>query len=145
VAGYMLISTDIRLFLSVAWLAPILFVLNRVYLRKSASMWQDVREAWTRVSTNLAENITGMRVVTAFNRQAPNLDVFNHLQQTNTNQNVTLSRVTGGLLAHPQGQAHGARHGRSSSSARCWTRLGRLEGRAQMKYSYRPGANVTSS
>ncbi len=95
VAAYMLISTDIRIFLSVAWLAPILFVLNRVYLRKSASMWQDVREAWTRVSTNLAENITGMRVVTAFNRQAPNLDAFNALQADNTFQNVTLSRVTG--------------------------------------------------
>ena len=50
------------------------------------SQWQIVREGWTRVSTNLAENITGMRVVTAFNRQDPNLGVFNTLQEANTDQ-----------------------------------------------------------
>ena len=49
-------------------------------------MWQVVREGWTRVATNMAENITGMRVVTAFNRQTPNLGVFNRLQEDNTAQ-----------------------------------------------------------
>ena len=55
-------------------------------------MQQVVREGWTRVSTNLAENITGMRVVTAFNRQDPNLDVFNRLQDDNTDNNVAVAR-----------------------------------------------------
>ena len=43
--------------------------------------WQVVREGFTRLSTNLAENITGMRVVTAFNRQDPNIVRFNDLQR----------------------------------------------------------------
>jgi ATP-binding cassette, subfamily B, bacterial len=96
VAAVMLATTtDWRLFVSVAWLGLVLVYANRVYLRKAASMWQTVREGWTRVSTNMAENITGMRVVTAFNRQMPNLGVFNRLQQNNTNNNVAMSRVNG--------------------------------------------------
>lgn len=93
-AGYLL-YTDWRLFLSVAWLGVILFYCNRIYLKKTLAMYQVVREGFTRVSTNLAENITGMRVVTAFNRQDPNLDVFNRLQEVNTSNNVSVARVTG--------------------------------------------------
>jgi ATP-binding cassette subfamily B protein len=93
-AGYLL-YTDVRLFLSVAWLGPVLYFCNRIYLKKTAAMYQAVREGFTRVSTNLAENITGMRVVTAFNRQDPNLDVFNRLQDLNTANNVSVARVSG--------------------------------------------------
>ena len=90
-AGY-LVWTDYRLFLSVAWLGVVLFYFNRLFLKHTASMYQVVREGFTRVSTNLAENITGMRVVTAFNRQDPNLSVFNRLQETNTSNNVSVAR-----------------------------------------------------
>ncbi len=95
IAAVMLFYTDWRLFLSVAWLGPIIFGLNHYYRTKSASYHQIAREGWTRVSTNLAENITGMRVVTAFNRQGPNLGVFNSLQNDNTYNNVNVARVNG--------------------------------------------------
>jgi len=95
VAASMLLYTDARLFLSVAWLGPIIFALNHYYRTKSTRYHQIAREGWTRVSTNLAENITGMRVVTAFNRQIPNLGVFNSLQRDNTYNNVAVARVNG--------------------------------------------------
>ena len=95
VAAVMLATTDRRLFLAVAPLGVLLFVLNRVYLKRSAVMSQVAREGWTRVSTNLAENITGMRVVAAYNRQEPNLGNFNALQERNTDNNVRLSRLNG--------------------------------------------------
>jgi ATP-binding cassette subfamily B protein len=95
IAGAMLLYTDWRLFLSVAWLAPVVAVCNYVYRKTASGMQQTAREGWTRVSTNLAENITGMRVVTAFNRQEPNLDVFNTLQDWNTYNNVRVARVNG--------------------------------------------------
>ncbi len=95
VAAIMLLRTDWRLFLSVAWLAPILYVMND-YFRKGVSYrWQVAREWFTRVSTNLAENITGVRVVTAFNRQSLNLDTFNSMQVRNTLNNVWAARLNG--------------------------------------------------
>lgn len=88
-------TTDIRLFLSVAWLGLLLLLANHVYFQKATVLFQRAREGWTRVSTNMAENITGMRVVTAFNRQVPNLGVFNLLQVNNTNNNVQVARLNG--------------------------------------------------
>ena len=95
IAAIYMVHEDARLFLSIVWLGPVLYVLSRVYHRKAARGYQVAREGFTRVSTNLAENITGMRVVTAFNRQDPNLDVFNGLQQINTVNNMAVSRVNG--------------------------------------------------
>jgi ATP-binding cassette subfamily B protein len=95
VSGGMLLNTEPRLFLAVAWLGPILFVLNRAYRQRAAVLYQIVREGWTRVSSNLAENITGVRVVTAFNRQSFNLDVFDNLQVRNTGNNVRAARANG--------------------------------------------------
>ena len=94
-AAVMLATTDWRLFAAVAPLGVLLFVVNRLYLKKSAALNQVAREGWTRVSTNLAENITGMRVVAAFNRQEPNLGVFNLLQERNTENNVRVARLNG--------------------------------------------------
>jgi ABC-type multidrug transport system fused ATPase/permease subunit len=95
VAASMLLYTDWRLFLAVAWLGPIIYALNFYYKKTAGRMQQVAREGWTQVSTNLAENITGMRVVTAFNRQEPNLGVFNSLQRRNTYNNVAIARVNG--------------------------------------------------
>lgn len=94
-AAMMLSYTPWQLFVSVAWLGIILMICNRIYHKRAAAMWQVVREGFTRVSTNLAENITGMRVVTAFNRQSPNLASFNNLQVVNTVNNVHTARING--------------------------------------------------
>ena len=88
-------TTDIRLFLFRRLARHRAALRQQVYFTKAASMWQTVREGWTRVSTNMAENITGMRVVTAFDRQVPNLGVFNRLQTNNTNNNVHDVRING--------------------------------------------------
>lgn len=94
-AGAMLALTEVRLFLAVAWLAPVLYALNHFYRTRAALQWQVAREGFTRLSTNLAENITGVRVVTAFNRQVWNLAAFNRLQDANTDNNVRLAQING--------------------------------------------------
>ena len=98
-AAGMLLYTEWRLFLAVSWLGLVLVLLNNVYRRRIAHAWQVVREGFTRVSTNLAENITGVRVVTAFNRQDPNLAIYNRLQDANTANNLAAARING--LYHP--------------------------------------------
>jgi ATP-binding cassette, subfamily B, bacterial len=94
-AFMMAFFTDWRLFLAVAWLGPVLLITNRLFRKKIGYQWQVVREGFTRVSTNLAENITGVRVVTAFHRQDPNLGAFNTLQVDNTVNNVQAARLNG--------------------------------------------------
>lgn len=95
VAGAMLLWTEPRLFLAVVWLGPVLFLTNQYFRRRIAAAHQVAREGYTRVATNLAENITGVRVVSAFNRQNFNLGVFNRLQEANTANNVRAARING--------------------------------------------------
>src|SRR5438552_736451 len=49
----------------------------------------------TGARTNLAGNINGMRVVTAYNRQEDNLAYFNSLQDLNTVNNVRVGSING--------------------------------------------------
>jgi len=93
-AGFIL-HESVALFLSIAWLGVVVALLNKAFQKRSAVMYQITREGFTRVSTNLAENITGMRVVMAFNRQNPNLGVFNKLQFINTDNNVANAQLNG--------------------------------------------------
>jgi ATP-binding cassette subfamily B protein len=95
ICAVMLLLTDWRIFLGVIWLVPIIYFVNRRFIKKSGAQWQIVREGFTRLSTNLAENITGMRVVTAFNRQDPNITRFNDLQAVNTRNNAVTARING--------------------------------------------------
>lgn len=94
-AGVMILLTDWRLFLAVCWLAPLLAFCNLHYRRKIAAAWQIARAGYSKVASNLAENITGVRVVSAFNRQDENLDYFNELQEENTTNNIRTAHVNG--------------------------------------------------
>jgi ATP-binding cassette subfamily B protein len=94
-AAAMLLIADWRLFLSVCWLAPVMICTNQIYRKKIAVSWQRVRAGWSRVASNLAENITGVRVVSAFNRQEQNLERFNELQVDNTENNLKAANVNG--------------------------------------------------
>jgi len=95
VAVFMIAKTDWRIAVAVLWLGPVLYWMNTVYKRRIGAKWRTVREGYTKVSTNLAENISGMRVVTAFNRQSENLSVFNDLQAANTDNNVGAAVLNG--------------------------------------------------
>jgi ABC-type multidrug transport system fused ATPase/permease subunit len=94
-AAVMMLWTDWRIFLAVVWLGPLIYAVNWIFIRKAGRQHQIVREGFTRLSSNLAENITGMRVVTAFNRQDPNLTTFNALQDQNTINNLKNARING--------------------------------------------------
>lgn len=91
----MILYIDWRLFVAVAWLAPILTFCNALYRRRIGRQWQILRATFSRLSSNLAENITGVRVVSAFNRQEENLHRFNELQDENTANNLRLANTTG--------------------------------------------------
>jgi ATP-binding cassette subfamily B protein len=95
VASAMMLATEPRLFAAVIGIAPFLYAANFFFRRKLANAWQVVREGYTRVAANLAENITGVRIVTAFHREALNLAAFDRLQLANTSNNVRAARWNG--------------------------------------------------
>ncbi|HWB53017.1 MAG TPA: ABC transporter ATP-binding protein [Tepidisphaeraceae bacterium] len=95
IAAIFLLQTDWRIFVAICWLGPVIYLANVFYKMRAMVLQQIAREGYTRISTNLAENITGMRVVMAFNRQVPNLRAFNALQEKNTRNNVNVARING--------------------------------------------------
>jgi ATP-binding cassette subfamily B protein len=95
VATCMLIYSDWRIALSVLWLGPCLYFMNMFYRKRIGAKWRIIREHVTRMSTNLAENINGMRVVTAYNRQEENLTTFNAMQDLNTFHNIGAAMING--------------------------------------------------
>jgi ABC-type multidrug transport system fused ATPase/permease subunit len=95
VAATMLVIADWRIALGTLWLGPVLYLMNNFYRKRIGAQYRIAREHFTRVSTNLAENINGMRVVTAYNRQEDNLAYFNTLQDTNTSNNVRVGQMNG--------------------------------------------------
>jgi len=94
-AGALILYTDWRLFLAVAWLAPVLTLANHLYREKIGVQHQITRQGYSRVASNLAENITGVRVVSAFHRQDVNLERFNELQEINTSNNIRSAHYSG--------------------------------------------------
>lgn len=94
-AGVMIFITDWRLFCAVAGLSPLLALANQWYRRTIGHYHQLTHQGYSRVASNLAENVTGVRVVSAFNRQDANLERFNELQEVNTTNNVRTANLNG--------------------------------------------------
>ena len=94
-AAGMLFWTEPSLFLAVAWLGPVLAMCDHMYRRKAAEIYQTVRASWNPIASNLTENITGVRVVNAFERQEHNLRIFHTLQDRNEEDNMAAARLNG--------------------------------------------------
>ena len=95
VSVIMLFICDWRVACAILWLGPVVYFMNRFYRKRIGTQYRVVREHFTRVTTNLVENINGMRVVTAYNRQEDNLSHFNGLQDWNTVNNVSAAMMSG--------------------------------------------------
>jgi ATP-binding cassette subfamily B protein len=96
-ATVMICKTDIRLFWATVWLVPIMTFLSARFGSRITRAWQKVRHHSSKVGSNQAENIAGVKVVAAFNRQKENLEEYNDLQRKNTHFNVWASRQSGAV------------------------------------------------
>ena len=63
---------DWKLFSLMLLLAPIIWVVNERYRREMSRRLRKVQESWSRVSSTLAESVSGIRVTQAFVRQEIN-------------------------------------------------------------------------
>ncbi len=82
-----------RLALAVVATIPILFVLTILFRRKIADAYRKVRRLASQITANIAENISGIRVVQSFVRQSRNLERFDDLNRENVAANVRAARI----------------------------------------------------
>jgi ATP-binding cassette subfamily B protein len=89
----MMLFYNWRLALAVSVTIPPLFVMTYLFRRKVADAYRDVRRAASRITANIAENISGIRVVQSFVRQDKNLAVFDELNRENMAAQVYAAKV----------------------------------------------------
>jgi ABC-type multidrug transport system fused ATPase/permease subunit len=82
-----------RLFIAVILVIPFMALASEIFRRSGIKAYRSVQESLTRVTAYLAENISGVRVVQAFCREALNLDRFRNLTITHKNNVVHASVV----------------------------------------------------
>jgi ATP-binding cassette subfamily B protein len=103
-AGQMLIASGImlyydwRLFLVVLALAPVLWALNHQFRRRLSRSHRAIQESFSRVTSALAESVSGIRVTQGFVREDINAGEFSELVEDHSRYSTDLARVTGVFL-----------------------------------------------
>ncbi|HZL13701.1 MAG TPA: ABC transporter ATP-binding protein, partial [Verrucomicrobiae bacterium] len=85
---------DWKLFSLMVLLAPIIWFLNKNYQRQMAHRMRKVQESWSRVSSTLAESVSGIRVTQAFVRHDVNAEFFQKLIDTHGENNVGVAQAS---------------------------------------------------
>jgi ATP-binding cassette subfamily B protein len=85
---------DWKLFSLMVLLAPIIWFLNKNYQQEMARRMRKVQESWSRVSSTLAESVSGIRVTQAFVRHEVNAGFFQKLIDTHGENNVGVAQAS---------------------------------------------------
>ncbi len=94
----MMAWADVRLFAALVFMVPGLWLTNYLFRQRVSEAWRDVREWTSRITANVAENISGIRVVQAFTRENTNLAAFNELQDHAVASHMRAARIFGVYL-----------------------------------------------
>jgi ATP-binding cassette subfamily B protein len=98
VAAVAMLWANWRLFLVVLAIAPILWYLNRAFRQRISRVYRAVSESFSRITSSLAEAISGIRVTQGFVRQDINAGLFSELVFDHSRFNVETARVSGFFL-----------------------------------------------
>ncbi len=93
-----LLFLDLQLGLITMIVLPLLIGTMMVWQPLARKAFVEVRRTISIVNGELNQNITGVRIVQAMNRQDRNLGGFNDLNSTHREANMTASRLSAGLL-----------------------------------------------
>src|ERR1700722_12360682 len=75
-------------------LAPIIWVVNENYRHEMSRRLRKVQESWSRVSSTLAESVSGIRVTQAFVRHEVNAGFFQKLIDMHGENNVGVAQAS---------------------------------------------------
>jgi ABC-type multidrug transport system fused ATPase/permease subunit len=83
-----------KLFCLMVVLAPVIWVVNENYRKEMSRRLRKVQESWSRVSSTLAESVSGIRVTQAFVRQDVNAGFFRKLINVHGENNVGVAQAS---------------------------------------------------
>ena len=85
---------DWRLFLVVAAMAPVLWMVNNHFRMKFSRLTRASQDSFSRVTATLAESVSGIRVTQGFVRQKTNSGLFRSLLADHSRYNIALARTS---------------------------------------------------
>ncbi len=85
---------DWKLFSLMVLLAPVIWFVNKNYQYEMARRMRKVQESWSRVSSTLAESVSGIRVTQAFVRHEVNAGFFQKLIDVHGENNVGVAQAS---------------------------------------------------
>lgn len=93
-AAIVMIWSDWIMFLVVAGMAPVLWLINNHFRMQLSRLSRASSESFSRVTATLAESVGGMRVTQGFVRQETNLGLFRSLLADHARYNIALARTS---------------------------------------------------
>jgi ATP-binding cassette subfamily B protein len=94
VAALLMAWYNWKLFSMMLLFVPIIWVVNQRYRRDVSFQLRKLQETWSRVSSTLAESVSGIRVTQAFVRQEINAGFFRKLVNLHGENNVGVARAS---------------------------------------------------
>jgi ABC-type multidrug transport system fused ATPase/permease subunit len=85
---------DWKLFSLMVFLAPVIWFVNKNYQQEMTRRMRKVQESWSRISSTLAESVSGIRVTQAFVRHEVNAGFFQKLIDTHGENNVGVAQAS---------------------------------------------------
>lgn len=98
VAAALMVWYDGILFLIIAAMLPVTWLLSRYFGRKLSAAHRDVRESASRVTGAVPESVSGIRVTQGFSRQGVSAERFEPLVRQHAEANFRAARTAGALL-----------------------------------------------
>jgi ABC-type multidrug transport system fused ATPase/permease subunit len=89
----LMLQYDWRLCLAVSFVLPPLFVATRLFHKHGLEAYRKLRGQTSRLTSAMAENISGVRVVQAFSREEENLNRFQQLHEVHNEYALAAARV----------------------------------------------------
>jgi ATP-binding cassette subfamily B protein len=94
VAALLMAWYNWKLFALMLTLVPAIWVLNERYRREASRQLRNLQETWSRVTSTLAESVSGIRVTQAFVRQEINAGFFRKLVNLHGENNVGVAHAS---------------------------------------------------
>src|SRR5579862_4105578 len=94
VAAVLMLWYNWKLFSIMLLFVPIIWLINENYRREVAQQLRKMQETWSRVTSTLAESVSGIRVTQAFVRQEINAGFFRKLVNVHGENNVGVAHAS---------------------------------------------------